>query len=114
MSIHQRRLVGVGCESGKTLVYGFQSGGHFYRNSMMLANWTGMRSSPMAHSPRQKKGFRSRKDQTRKGYKAYGGGRRPGCASRSPTYLGVATRVYTDRTGARTSGCAASRTWSSA
>jgi hypothetical protein len=30
------------------------------------------------------------KDQTRKGYEAYGGGRRPGCASRSRTCLGVA------------------------
>lgn len=43
-----------------------------------------------------KKGFRGRKDQTRKGYKAYGGGGRRGCAYRNPTCLGVAKRSHVD------------------
>src|SRR4051812_36037040 len=70
----------------------------------MNANWTGRKSSPTALSPRQKKGFGGRQDQTRKGYKAYGGGRRPGCASRSRTCLGVAARVHIDRIDTRASG----------
>ena len=44
----------------------------------------------------KKRGGLGRQNQTRKGYEAYGGGRRSGCALGSQTCLGVAARSHLD------------------
>lgn len=61
-----------------------------------------------------KKGGPWSENQTRKGYEAYGGGRRPGCAFGSRTCLGVAARSNLDRAAAGADCGAAYRTGSSA
>lgn len=108
--IRRRRRVGGDCNTGKMPVCGWQSGGPSSQSSMTRDNSTGMKSLPTARSPRHKKGGRGRKDQTRKGYEAYDGGRRQGWASRSRTCLGVAAGVHVDRVDSGPGRCAAYRT----
>jgi hypothetical protein len=78
-------------------MFGWRCGGPSWVSWTSKASSTGTRYSPTALLSRQKKGRLHRKNQTRKGFEAYGGGRRQGCAFGSSTYLGKPARSHARR-----------------
>lgn len=86
-------------------------GGSSLGNSTRRASCRGTRRSATGRSRPQKKGRRRRQNQTRKGYKAHGGGRRPGCTYGSSHCPSVPGGSHAHRVDARASSRSAIRPW---
>jgi transposase len=100
---------GDGCETGKSKISGWTSGGPFWPTWTNAASWIGANASSTAVSPPQKKGRMRGKDQERQGNEVDGGGRRPRCSSGKPPGLGVPGGSLAARKNNRSDRCAAER-----
>jgi hypothetical protein len=110
-SIHRPRRVGGGCRSGRTQASGWTSGGSSSGNSTRKASCRGTRRSAKGSSLPQNRGRRRRHNQTRKGYKAHGVGRRPGCTSGSSHCPSAPGGSHAHRVDARASSRTVIRPW---
>lgn len=110
-SIHRPRRVGGGCRSGRTQASGWTSGGSSSGNSTRKASCRGTRRSAKGSSLPQNRGRRCRHNQTRKGYKAHGVGRRPGCTSGSSHCPSAPGGSHAHRVDARASSRTVIRPW---
>lgn len=112
-NIHRPRRAGGDCRSGRTQASGWISGASSSGNSTRKASCHGTRRSATGSSRPETTWPPHRQNETRKGYKAYGGGRRPGQTSGISHFPNFPGGSHAHRVDARASSRPSIRTWPS-